>query len=134
MPGSWSVTLASLVLAVHVGVIAFNLFGIVAIPLGAWRGWAFVRIAWWRMLHVASLAAVAAQAALGRDCFLTLWQDALLGARGAQPPLIMRWVNSVVFWPVPLWVFAVGYVAIFVYVLALLWLVPPSWPRRRGRC
>ncbi len=51
--------LAVLVLAVHLAVIAFNLFGLVAIPLGAWRGWAFVRVRWWRALHLASRAVVA---------------------------------------------------------------------------
>jgi hypothetical protein len=34
--------LAALVLAVHLLIIAFNLFGMIAIPLSAWRGWRFV--------------------------------------------------------------------------------------------
>ena len=86
-----------------------------------------MRILWLRLLHLASLAVVAVQAVLGRACFLTDWQDALTGG-GAEDPLIMRWVNSVVFWPLPPWVFAAGYVAVFAYVAALWWLVPP----RRG--
>lgn len=130
MSGSASVLLAAVVLAVHVGVITFNLFGLVAVPLGAWRRWRFIRVAWWRLLHVASLAVTAVQAVLGRDCFLTVWQDALLGVGADRPPLVMRWVNALVFWPVPLWAFAVAYVAIFAYALALLWLVPPGWRRR----
>src|SRR5579883_3007857 len=73
---------ADAVLWVHVAVIAFNLFGLVAVPIGALRGWRFVRIAWWRIAHVALLAAVAAQALLGRACILTVWQAALSGAAG----------------------------------------------------
>jgi hypothetical protein len=116
-------SLAGLVLALHMVVIAFNVFGLVAIPLGAWRGWSFVRIAWWRLMHVASFAVVAAQAVTGRACFLTLWQDDLSGA-AESTPMIARWVNSVIFWPLPIWVFAAAYVALALYVVALLWIVP----------
>jgi hypothetical protein len=121
--------LAGLVLTAHLGVIAFNLFGLVAIPLGAWRGWAFVRIRWWRLLHLASLAVVAVQALVGRACFLTLWQDDLTGAR-AQDPLVMRVVNGLIYWPLPMWVFTAAYLAVFAYVLALWVLVPPRPSRR----
>jgi hypothetical protein len=117
--------LGQAVLAIHLVVIAFNIFGLVAIPLGAWRGWAWVRVRWWRALHLASLAVVAAQAALGRACFLTLWQSGLAGT--SEQPLIMRWVNSVIYWPLPMWVFTAAYMAIFAYVLAL-WV----WVRPRG--
>ena len=128
---SQGLILAELVLAVHVAVIGFNLFGLIAIPLGAWGGWGFVRAPLWRVLHLASLAVVALQAAAGRACFLTLWQDGLSGIHGRQP-LIMGWVNAMLFWPLPLWVFTGLYLAIFAYVLALLWIVPPRWPTRRS--
>jgi hypothetical protein len=117
--------LGLLVLAVHLAVIAFNVFGLVAIPLGAALGWGWVRVFWWRALHLASLAVVALQALLGRACFLTDWQDALTGG-GARDPLIMRWVNSLIYWPLPAWVFAAAYVAVFAYVLALWWFVRPQ--------
>lgn len=116
-------SLAEAVLATHLVVIAFNLFGLAAIPLGAWRGWAWVRIRWWRALHLASLAVVALQATLGRACFLTLWQSGLSGGRA--DPLVMRWVNSVIYWPLPMWVFTAAYLVIFAYVLALwVWVRP----------
>jgi hypothetical protein len=121
--------LAEGVLAVHFAVIAFNLFGLVAIPVGAWRGWAWVRAPLWRWAHVASLGVVALQALAGRACFLTLWQDALTGRPDGEP-LIMRLVNSLIFWPLPAWVFTAAYAALFVYTLALLRLAPPR-PRLR---
>lgn len=113
------------VLAAHLAVIGFNLFGLVAIPLGAWRGWGFVRVRWWRALHLASLAVVAAQALLGRACFLTLWQDQLSGAQ-TQAPLIVRVINGLIYWPLPMWVFTAAYVVVFAYVLALWRFVPPA--------
>jgi hypothetical protein len=118
--------LAGAVLAVHLAVIAFNLFGLVAIPLGGWLGWRWVRVRWWRWLHLASMAVVAVQAVAGRACFLTILQAGLSGAAGAPAPLIMGVVNRLIFWPLPLWAFAVFYVLLLAYVLALLKLVPPA--------
>ena len=123
--------LAELVLAVHLAVIGFNIVGLVVIPVGAWRGWPVVRIRFWRLLHLFSFAVVALQAVFGRACFLTDWEAALTG--GSRQPLIMRWVNSVIFWPLPMWAFETLYVLVFAYVLALYWLIPPVGKGRRGR-
>ena len=116
------------VLGAHLIVIAFNVAGLVAIPLGAALGWRWVRVGWWRALHVVSWAVVALQATLGRACFLTIWQDDLTGAGRSESPLIMRLVNSLVYWPLPMWVFTAGYLALFAWVIALWRLVPA----RRG--
>lgn len=115
--------LAEAILAAHLVVIGFNVLGLIAIPLGAALDWRWVRIGWWRLLHIASWAVVALQALLGRACFLTLWQDQLTGA-GDQTPLIERWVNGVIYWPLPIWVFGAAYLVLFTTVVALWWLVP----------
>lgn len=120
-----SSALGQLVLAIHIGVIAFNVAGLVVIPLGARLQWRFVRLRWLRLAHLGALAVVAAQAVAGRACFLTDWQAALTGG-GAHDPLIMRWVNSVIYWPLPMWAFTAIYVAVLAYVVALWWWVPPE--------
>ena len=120
-----SAALGQLVLAVHILIIAFNVAGLVLIPVGGARGWRFVRLGWLRLLHLGSLAVVALQAVLGRACFLTDWQDGLTGG-GRGDPLIVRWVNSVIYWPLPMWVFTALYMAVFAYVVALWWWVPPD--------
>jgi hypothetical protein len=113
-----------LVLALHLLVIAFNVTGLAVIPLGARLNWRLVRIRWLRLLHLGLLAAVAVQAALGQACFLTVWQSDLTGG-GRANPLIMRWVNSLVFWPLPIWVFTALYLAAFIYAVALWRIVRP---------
>jgi uncharacterized protein DUF2784 len=121
--------LANAVLFFHLAIILFNLFGLVVIPLGAWRGWGFVRVFWWRALHLAILALVAVQAIFDQICFLTAWQSALQRAGGdaaSDAPFIARMVNRLIFWPLPLWVFALIYVAVCVWAIALWWLVPPT--------
>ena len=128
--------LAIAILVFHLLVVLFNLFGMIVIPLGAWRGWGFVRVFWWRALHLAILALVAVQAVLGQACFLTLWQSALqrwAGEGASDAPFIARVINRLLFWPLPLWVFAVLYVAVCFYVLMLWWLVPPVGSHRAGR-
>ena len=126
MTHATAVALGQATLAVHLLVIAFNVLGLAAIPLGAAKGWRWVRVRWWRALHLASWAIVALQALLGRACFLTLWQDRLTGAGAGEPPLIMGWVNSVIYWPLPIWVFAAVYIVLFAAVLALWKAVPPE--------
>ena len=119
---------AIVVLALHLAIIAFNVAGCVLIPVGAWRGWRWVRGLWWRLAHLLSLAAVAVQAMLGRACFLTIWQGDLSSTAHVQP-LIAGWMNRLIYWPLPLWVFAVAYVVVFVYVIALWIWVRPGTPR-----
>lgn len=120
--------LANGVLLLHLGVILFNLFGLIAIPVGAWRKWRFVYIFWWRALHLFALAAVALQALFHRACFLTVWQTDLLQPLGhgvGSTPLISGWINGLIYWPFPLWAFTLLYVATYLYTLALWRLVPP---------
>jgi hypothetical protein len=131
------VLLAQGVLALHVAIILFNIFGLVAVPMGAVFHWEFVRLFWWRALHIASLVIVAIQAVLGEACFLTYWQSDLLraaGQRASEEPLIQRTIERLIFWPLPFWVFAAGYVAVLIYAMALWRLVPPQHtpPNRRA--
>jgi hypothetical protein len=123
--------LAGLVLAVHLVIILFIAFGMVAVPIGAGLGWRFVRRYWWRALHLLAMVLVAAQALLGRACFLTLWQAALESNGTSPQPLIYAYVNRLIFWPLPLWVFTVFYLVLLAYTLALWRLVPPRRSRIR---
>ena len=79
------------ILVLHLGIIIFNVVGLVVIPWGAWRHWRWVRIFWWRALHLVALFVVALQALLGRACFLTIWQSRLQeesGREGFRAPFI----------------------------------------------
>jgi len=115
-------------LGVHIAIIAFNVAGLVLIPLGAWRGWHWVHRFGWRLAHLTILAVVAIQALAGRACFLTLWQFDLAG--GSRAPLVARWVNHLLYWPLPLWFFTALYVTTWLYVAFLWWRVPPDLPWR----
>jgi hypothetical protein len=123
--------IAETILVVHFVLIAFNVLGLFVIPIGAALRWRIVRIAWLRLLHLAILAIVAGQAVAGRACFLTVWQNELTGNRTAPEPMIAHWIDGLIYWNLPIWVFAIIYCGVFAYVLALTVLVPfgPRWSR-----
>jgi hypothetical protein len=121
--------LADVVLVVHFAFVAFVVGGLLAIWLGAALGWRWVRGFWFRILHLAAIVFVAAEALLGVMCPLTLWEDALRG-RGSEIGFIARWIRSVMFYDVPPWVFTVAYLAFAAVVAFTFWRVPPL---RRSR-
>lgn len=114
------------ILTLHLAIIVFNVAGCILVPIGAWRGWRWVQRFWWRLAHLLSLAVVALQALLGRACFLTIWQGDFAGTGHVQP-MIAGWIDHLIYWPLPLWVFAIAYVVVFVYVVALWVVVRPRW-------
>lgn len=120
--------LADAVLVLHVGIVAFVVLGAVAVPLGARRGWRWVRARRWRLLHVLLMGVVALQAWLGALCPLTVWEQALRRHAG-QPAyagsFIEHWLSRLIFFDAPAWVFVVAYTAFAAFVGALWWAVPP---------
>lgn len=115
---------ATSIFALHLVIIAFNVAGCILVPLGALLGWRWVREFWWRAAHLASLAIVALQALFERPCFLTIWQAKLANTDRVQP-LIATWIDRLIYLPLPLWVFAAAYLAVFAYVVALwVWVRP----------
>ncbi len=119
------------ILILHLGIIVFNIGGLILIPWGGVRGWPWVRNFWLRLAHLAALTVVAIQALLGRACFLTIWQVELSArgeTAGRTPPLIAHWISQLIFWSVPLWVFTLIYVLVWCYTAALWWRFPPRSP------
>ena len=77
------------------------------------------------------IVVIAAESLLGIDCPLTVWEDTLRRQETATG-FIERWVDGVLFYDAPTWVFTVAYIA-FAALVALTWVaVPPSrGPRKR---
>jgi hypothetical protein len=119
-----AVLIAQVILYVHFAIIAFNVLGLIVIPLGAWAGWRIVRICWLRLLHLGIMAIVAGQALAGRACFLTIWENELTGNFTAPEPMVAHWVDGLIYWHIPIWGFAIFYSALFLYLVALTALVP----------
>ena len=115
---------ADALLVLHFAIVVFVVGGLVLTWAGALLGWGWVRNPWFRYLHLAAIAFVALEALLGMVCPLTVWEDALRG--GARPEsFVGRWVERLLYYRAPEWMFTTAYVAWAAATLVTLRLVPP---------
>lgn len=125
---------ADLVLAAHVGIVAFVVFGLALTLAGGAAGWSWVRNRWFRLAHLLVIGVVVAQAVAGVVCPLTVWESQLreLGGQAGYGELtfVSYWLRSVLFFDGEPWMFILGYSLFGLCVLAALWFVPVRW---RGR-
>ena len=121
--------LADAILTVHVGIVLFVIVGALTIPLGAWRGWRWVRGFRWRLIHVLLMVFIALQAWLGALCPLTVWEQALrrrAGEAAYAESFIEHWLSRLIFFEAPWWVFVAAYSVFALFVIALWRAVPPQ--------
>ncbi len=131
LPPAVASSLADAILALHVGIVAFVVLGAVAIGLGAWRGWRWVRGFRWRLAHLLLMGFIAAQAWLGALCPLTVWEQSLrrhAGQAAYGGSFIEYWLSRLIFFDAPWWTFVAAYSA-FAVLIVLAWFRVP--PRRR---
>jgi len=121
--------LADLVLALHAAYVLFVVGGLALIWLGIWRGWRWVRHFWFRLLHLAAIGLVATEALVGLTCPLTVLEDWLRIQTDANMGFVARWLQRLLFWDFPGWVFTLVYLA-FAVLAILTWRRWP--PTRRG--
>ena len=124
---------ADAVVLIHAVYVAFVIFGFIAILIGAALEARWVRNFWFRILHLAAIALVLAEALLGMICPLT-WLENILRVRAGQAAypvdFIGYWVHRLIFFAWPPWVFVALYAGFTIVVAATFWLVPPEPPRR----
>jgi polyferredoxin len=116
--------LADSVLVFHFLIAGFVVLGLIFVWIGALAGWAWVRNPWFRYAHLAAIALVAAEALLGFACPLTVWEDLLRGGARADS-FVGRWVQRLLYYNAPEWVFTTLYAAWAAATLLTLRFVPP---------
>lgn len=127
--------LADAVLLLHLGVVVFVVLGLPAIVIGNRAGWSWANEFWWRLAHLVAIGVVALQAWLGQYCPLTSLESRLriqAGQTGYASSFIEHWVQSVLYYQAPLWVFAIIYT---VFGLSVAWAwrrYPPRVGRRKN--
>lgn len=120
--------LADLVLIVHAGVVLFVVGGLGAVLLGNRVGWRWVNGWWFRLAHLGAIAVVVLQAWLGQLCPLTVlesWLRRQAGGDGYSTGFIAHWVQNLLYFEAPLWVFALAYSVFALLVLLAWWRYPP---------
>ena len=132
----WYGLLADFVLVVHLGIVAFVIAGLALVVAGSRRGWSWTNAWAFRLLHLAAIAVVVAQSWVGATCPLTAlesWLRAKAGARAYSEGFIEHWVQWLLFYDAPTWVFTVAYTAFGLLVVAAWWYFPPRRTRGGGR-
>jgi hypothetical protein len=123
------VNAADALLVLHFAIVVFVVGGLILTWIGAALGWRWVRNPWFRYAHLGAIAFVALEALIGMVCPLTAWEDALRG--GARPEsFIGRWVQRLLYYRAPDWIFTALYLAWAAATLATLRLVPPHATKR----
>lgn len=126
--------LADAVLIVHVAIVVFVVGGLVLVLVGNWRDWPWVNAWWFRLAHLAAIAVVVAQAWLGVLCPLTTLENWLrTHARAAvyDASFIEYWLERMLYYDAPAWVFTAGYSLFGLAVAAAWWYFPPRRNPRR---
>jgi hypothetical protein len=128
--------LADLVLVVHVGVVVFVVGGLLVVLVGNALGWAWVNHWWFRLAHLAAIGVVAAQAWLGQLCPLTTlesWLRVQAGGAAYRQSFIEYWLQRLIYFEAPLWVFALAYTGFALLVVLAWWRFPPRRRRPENR-
>jgi len=127
--GGYFALIADTIVVVHLATMLFITAGLPAIYMAASLDWRWTRERRWRALHLGATAFVAAESLAGVACPLTVWENALRGHQ-TSVGLIERWVDRILFYDFPAWVFTLAYVT-FAILVVITWFVVP--PGQRGR-
>lgn len=125
--------LADFILVTHALFVAFVIMGLVAILLGGYWRWRWVRNLWFRLSHLAAIGFVIAESWLGVVCPLTEWENRSREAAGGSTyagSFIGHWLHEILFYDFAPWVFTVAYTVFGMLVLAAWLLVPPEQNRK----
>jgi len=124
--------LADLVLLVHFAIVLFVIGGLLLIFVGNLRQWLWVNHFWFRCLHLVAIGVIVLQAWLGQYCALTVlesWLRRQAGADTYSRSFIEHWVQELLYYQAPFWVFALAY-TVFGLLVAFAWRAYP--PQRKG--
>jgi hypothetical protein len=119
--------LADGVLLLHLAIVVFVVGGLPAIVLGGRRCWRWTRAPLFRVAHLGAIGVVVLQAWLGRVCPLTTlesWLRARAGSTGYERGFVEHWVQRVLFYDAPGWVFGAVYTLFGAAVLLAWWRYP----------
>lgn len=130
------VIVADIILLLHVLFVVFVVAGLVLIFVGSARRWSWVRNPWYRVTHLVAIGIVVAQSWLGVICPLTTWEMALRSEAGVATytgSFMSHWLQTLLYYRAPAWVFITCYTAFAAAVVASWFLVRPrSFSVRRA--
>jgi len=123
--------LADGALLLHAAFVLFVVMGQLLILIGWLRGWEWTRRRLFRVLHLGSIGFVVLEAWFGVPCPLTILENYLRTQAGEaaayQVSFIGYWLNRLLYYTAPAWVFTMAYTAFSLLVVMTFVLYPPRW-------
>ena len=119
---------ADVTLLLHVLFVAFVVIGLLLILVGKVRVWSWIRNPWFRLIHLAAISVVMVQSWFGLICPLTTIEMALRSRAGDtvySGSFISHWLESILYYQVPPWIFVVCYLAFGAVVVASWFWIRP---------
>ena len=120
---------ADAILVIHFLFVCFVIAGLVLIFIGKWRNWGWVRNFRFRVAHLIAIGIVVLQSWLGMICPLTIWEMDLRERAGEQiytGSFIAHWIENLLYYRAPEWVFMFIYTAFAALVVASWYWVRPK--------
>ena len=120
---------ADSILFAHALFVAFVVLGLLLVIAGKLLRWSWVRNPWFRIAHLLGIGVVVLQTWLGILCPLTTWEMALrqkAGEAAYSGSFIAHWLETLLFYEAPAWVFVVCY-TMFGLLVGFCWF----WVRPR---
>jgi len=129
-PAPWPYALlADAVLVLHAAIVLFVVGGLVLVVVGNRCGWHWVNRPWFRAAHLAAIGVVVAESWLGVTCPLTTlewWLRARAGVAPYETSFVAHWLQRLLFYEAPWWVFALAYTVFGALVVAAWRRFPPT--------
>jgi hypothetical protein len=120
--------LADAMLLLHTLIVVFIVGGLVCIYAGWLLAWSWVRNPWFRVTHATAISVVAVQSLLGIICPLTTWEMSFRYRAGDtvySGTFISHWLETLLYYQAPAWVFMVVYTVLGALALASWYFVRP---------
>ena len=125
--------LADTVVIIHAAYVAFVVFGLAAILIGAAMNWRWTRSLAFRITHLCAIALVCLESIVGVICPLTSLENSIRQRAGATRypgDFVAYWAHRAIFYNFPVWVFTIAYISFAILVAITFIAIPPRWPRR----
>lgn len=127
---------ADALLFTHALFVVFVIAGLMLILVGGFLSWSWVRNPWFRTAHLIGIVVVVLQSWLGVICPLTIWEMELRSKAGDAVyagSFISHWLEELLYFQAPGWVFIVCYTTFGLLVLfSWFWVRPQPFTKMKN--
>lgn len=121
--------LADAILVMHVSLVLFVVGGLMLIVVGKQLAWGWVNGWWFRVVHLVTVVVVVFLPWVGLRCPLTTLEVSLRAKAGLatySESFVEHWLQRLLFFSAPTWVFILAYSIFGLLVVLVWWRFPPK--------